>query len=174
MADETSYHKILLWESPDSLCRITFVVCACIVEARDKLVPDRRGVLKCMECMFTTRAFDRGSWYVSAEHGLLLSESKELDLNRSKVDRFGRCLDVKYSFGSTIADCYGVHPAPNVHTAPDHRPPTNSSDSATSSDGEQASRDIRHGYSVADVLLSVAKTSVPHTVHNTTTAKVGR
>lgn len=36
-----------------------------------------------------------------------------------------------------------------THGAPDHHPPTGSSDRDTSSDNEQANRNIRHGYSVA-------------------------
>lgn len=67
------------------------------------------------------------------------------------------------------------HQTPAVtHGALDHRPPTNNSDNDTSSDSDEAGRDVRYSHNVANVLLSAAQSSVPHMVEDSTRVQARR
>jgi len=91
MADERSHREDLLWESSGNLSRVTCAVCTHVIEeARDKMVPYRRGVMNCLKRLPKSNDLVRSTWNVSAEQGLLLNQSKELGLDHSKVDRLGR------------------------------------------------------------------------------------
>lgn len=46
--------------------------------------------MNCLKDLLKVNVLDRSSWNVPAENGLLLNQSKEFDLDRSKVDRLGR------------------------------------------------------------------------------------